>query len=161
MFEAISSLSPWHHCLLSPNDSTMKTQEAVWRAMGLRSIPLYTSMSWVMLSSPPRLPTLLPSGCRGSLKPVSSRAASPQSLQTGNAILLWNITPSLTVSVYNYGYHPDTADGEEDDTRQRRQWPPSDANTDVLLSAKIAKKRDLLSLVKYEPVFQNYSRSNE
>lgn len=55
-------------------------------------------------------------------KAVSSRAASQQSINTGNAIHLWNITPSLTVSVHHCGHHPHTADREEDNTRQPQLW---------------------------------------
>lgn len=57
------------------------------------------------------------------LNAVSSSAASQQSINTGNASHLWNITPSLTVSAHHWRPHPHAADREEDNTGQLMPWP--------------------------------------
>lgn len=88
----------------------------LWARWSLNILPSSLSQPSVSVLSS----LLLPLMC---LNAVSSSAASQQSISTGNATHLWNITPSLTVSAHQRGQHPRTADREEDNTSQITLWP--------------------------------------
>lgn len=87
----------------------------LWARWSLNICPPHFNPSPSVLSS--LLPLLM------YLNAVSSSAASEQSINTGNATHLWNITPSLTVSAHHWQPHPHTADREEDNTGQLEPWP--------------------------------------
>lgn len=120
---------------------------------------------WCLNMRPPHFSarSLPPTGRQFSgplmyLNAASRGAASHQSINTGNAIHLWNITPSLTVRAHHCGHHPRSADREEDNTRQARyDHAPSHATTQPPLTTKIALNRLCVGirppLVKYELPF--------
>lgn len=140
----------------------MKTQDAARRAMGPRSMSLTSapprfSAPFFPSDRPSRLPLPLM-----YLNAVSCGASQPrkQSINTGNTIHLWNITPSLTVSAHHRGHPPHTADKASKTTpgRPSHDRASSDTTTDVAFAAWIAGYRQRvwigLALAKYEPEFR-------
>lgn len=101
-YRAISSLSPWRCCLLSSNDSAMKTQEAARRAMGLQSMPLRPTISEVMSQ---RLPSSLLSPLWQAVKTPCTANVSECSVIQGCLAAVdkyWKCYPSLKHHSFTY-----------------------------------------------------------
>lgn len=104
-YEAISGLSPWHCCLLYSNDSTMKTQEAAWRASGQRSMPPCLTISWVMSLLIPFSRPKPPLSLQQAVKSLSPTNVSECSVIQGRLAAVdkyWKCYPSLKHHSFTY-----------------------------------------------------------